>query len=341
MKIPRENLENFQGTSLPAVTVVELSDPTAAGESIEVLKQDLIQLETLPMRARQIYIHLEDSLLLYQSTNVKLRVSTTGNERLLGFIVFGPQAGGTVNGLPIGSYRMLAAEPGSHAKFVVEAGYESVAILLPPAVFMAHLTGRQREDTFRALCGIEMFHANESTARGLFDWGKRLAVTAAQHPEMFNDRKELLAAVQTELLEMLLAAIDTTTTRQYPCGHRQLRTRNRIVKLAEEYALAHISNRLYVTDLCIAVGVSERTLQYAFHEVIGMSPVAYLTRLRLHRVRKALRIGNQGLTTVSDQALRWGFWRFSDFSRAYKDCFGELPSETLRRKPAETRFRRS
>jgi transcriptional regulator GlxA family with amidase domain len=69
---------------------------------------------------------------------------------------------------------------------------------------------------------------------------------------------------------------------------------------------------------------------------MGMSPVAYLTRLRLHRVRKALRMATRGSTTVSAQALNWGFWHFGDFSRAYKNCFGELPSETLRRKPAET-----
>jgi AraC-like DNA-binding protein len=35
-------------------------------------------------------------------------------------------------------------------------------------------------------------------------------------------------------------------------------------------------------------------------------------------------------------ALNWGFWHFGEFSRAYKDCFGELPSVTLRRRPAET-----
>jgi transcriptional regulator GlxA family with amidase domain len=82
--------------------------------------------------------------------------------------------------------------------------------------------------------------------------------------------------------------------------------------------------------------VSEHTLEYAFQEIMGMSPVAYLTKLRLHRVRKALRMATHGSTTVSTQALNWGFWHFGDFSRAYKDYFGELPSETLRRKPAET-----
>jgi AraC-like DNA-binding protein len=30
-------------------------------------------------------------------------------------------------------------------------------------------------------------------------------------------------------------------------------------------------------------------------------------------------------------ALRWGFWHLGGFSRAYKECFAERPSETLRR----------
>jgi transcriptional regulator GlxA family with amidase domain len=60
--------------------------------------------------------------------------------------------------------------------------------------------------------------------------------------------------------------------------------------------------------------------------------VAYLTRLRLHRVRQDLLDASPGSTTVSAKALDWGFWHFGEFSRAYKDCFGELPSETLRRK---------
>jgi AraC-like DNA-binding protein len=36
-------------------------------------------------------------------------------------------------------------------------------------------------------------------------------------------------------------------------------------------------------------------------------------------------------TTVSAEALKWGFWHFGDFSRAYRNCFGELPSDSLRK----------
>ena len=79
--------------------------------------------------------------------------------------------------------------------------------------------------------------------------------------------------------------------------------------------------------------MSERTLEYAFKEIMGLSPVTYLSRLRLHRVRQALLAATHGSTTVTTEALNWGFWHFGEFSRAYKECFGELPSETLRRKP--------
>ena len=136
---------------------------------------------------------------------------------------------------------------------------------------------------------------------------------------------------------MLLAALDATTVPRHTLRDRTRQNYSRIIKLDEDYALAHVGDRLYdVTDLCVASGVSERTLEHAFQKVMGMSPVAYLTRLRLHRVRKALRMATHGSTTVSAQALNWGFWHFGDFSRAYKDCFGELPSETLRQKSAET-----
>jgi AraC-like DNA-binding protein len=61
--------------------------------------------------------------------------------------------------------------------------------------------------------------------------------------------------------------------------------------------------------------------------------MTYLIRLKLHRVRQALLAATQGSTTVSAEALNWGFWHFGEFSRAYRECFGELPSDTLRKKP--------
>jgi transcriptional regulator GlxA family with amidase domain len=93
--------------------------------------------------------------------------------------------------------------------------------------------------------------------------------------------------------------------------------------------------RPYLSELCDTANVSERTLQYAVHDIMGMSPLTYLHRLRLHRARDELRKANSKSTSVTDVALNWGFWHFGEFSRAYKNCFGEVPSKTLRQTTGE------
>jgi AraC family transcriptional regulator, ethanolamine operon transcriptional activator len=334
MNTPPQRFENTQRLYQPGVTEVEIKDPTNADEGIGVITRDLLQLGTKRLRARQFVVRLQDSVLLFQTTNIRVRARTELQSGLLAYVVFGPRTRGTLNGLVIRPNLMLAAESGISVEFVAEAGYESVSILLPPALLVSHVTGRQRKDALCAPHGIEVFHTDEVHTRALFDWGKRLANAAGRHPELFNHWTETILAARDELLEMLLAALDATSVPQLTLRDRTRQAYSRVVKLAEEYALARAGDRLYMKDLCVAAGVRERTLQHAFQHVMGMSPVAYLARLRLHRVRHALRMATHGSTTVSAQALGWGFWHFGDFSRAYRDCFGERPSETLRRKPA-------
>ena len=185
--------------------------------------------------------------------------------------------------------------------------------------------------------GAEMLHRNAGSVRRFFAWGKRLVTIAAREPWLFDDRKEMRVAAQSELLDVLLAALDTTSNFQPPRGDDTRAAQSRIVKIAEDYSMAHTGEHLYVTDLCETVGVSERSLEYAFKSVMGLTPTAYLTRVRLHRVRKALQTATRATTTVSAEALNGGFWHFGEFSRAYRDCFDELPSTTLRRATAGTR----
>ena len=217
---------------------------------------------------------------------------------------------------------------------VTDAGYESITVLASPADIHAHLRARGREEDFRLPRGAETLQADAAMVRRLFEWGKRLVDTAARQPALFNDREDQRAAAQVEMVETLLATLGAATGREPARADHARQSQTLVVKAAEEYALSHVDERVYVTDLCRAAAVSERVLEYAFKEVMGMTPVAYLTRLRLHRVRQALLAATHGSTTVSAVALDWGFWHFGEFSRAYKDCFGELPSDTLRRKPS-------
>jgi AraC-like DNA-binding protein len=310
--------------------VARITDPTAPGGSLETLDQDVVQLEKRPLRARRLGVRLEDCLVIYHSTNLRMRVRTAVQHDLLAFSAFGPRTRGTLNGVAVRPGQLLVATAGSRVDIIAEPGYESVAILVPPAVVRSQLVGWRRAAAL-ALEGAEFLSVPAPRFRDLFEWGKRLAQLAAQHPARFAGGKAAPAAAKGALLRLLCAAIDAAHPPRFGRGDRTLRGHGRIVRLAEEYATAHLGDHLYVEDLCAALGVSERTLEYAFANIVRMSPVAYLRRLRLHRVRQALRSATRGSTTVSIEALNAGFSHFGEFSRAYKDCFGELPSETLRR----------
>jgi AraC family ethanolamine operon transcriptional activator len=328
-------MESPVTTAEPAVTVVEISDPTAAGAGIELIDQDVMQLRSMPLRARRVIVRLESAAVVFHSTNLRVRTRTSARKGLLAYVTFGPQANGTVNGLPVRPGLMLAAEPEAEVRFVVDAGWESITFFLPPQDISAHLSARQRENEFRLPHGVETLQVNAEKVRELFKWGKRLVDTAARQPALFNERKNERVAAQVELLETLLATLDVADDFEPTRSDRTQQAHSLIVKTAEDYALSHADEPLYVSDLCRVAAVSERTLEYAFKEVMGLPPVTYLIRLRLHRVRQALLAATQGSTTVSAEALNWGFWHFGEFSRTYKECFGELPSDTLRRKQGE------
>lgn len=102
-----------------------------------------------------------------------------------------------------------------------------------------------------------------------------------------------------------------------------------------EYVLSRRDEPVTVSDLCRDFYVSRRTLQNAFHNVVGMSPVSYLRAVRLNGVRRMLRDSGSRFISVQDAAAEWGFWHLSQFACDYKKLFGELPSESLRQHSAQ------
>jgi AraC-like DNA-binding protein len=313
------------------VTVVDISDPTDANAGIELLDVDAVQLQSMPMRVRRVVVRLESATVVYHSVNLRVRTHSTVRKGLLGYVAFGPQASGTSDGLPVRPGMMLAVAPEVANTFVTNPGWETTAFLVPSEDILAHLAVRQRESDFQWPKGVDALQVDAGRVRELFDWGKRLVDMALQQPSIFDGQARDRLAAQDELYEKLLATLRVADDFEPTRSDRTRQAQNKIVKVAEEYALAHADQRLYVTDLCRAAAVSERTLEYAFKEIAGLTPMSYLVRLRLHRVRQALIAARPESTTVSIEALNWGFWHLGEFARAYKECFGELPSDTLRR----------
>jgi len=101
----------------------------------------------------------------------------------------------------------------------------------------------------------------------------------------------------------------------------------KIINDTRELVQQHADSPLSVADVCKVLGISRRTLQYCFQNLLDTNPVAYLRAERLNGVRRMLRTTH----SVTEAAAHWGFWHFGHFSQEYKKMFGELPSLTYKR----------
>jgi AraC-like DNA-binding protein len=102
------------------------------------------------------------------------------------------------------------------------------------------------------------------------------------------------------------------------------------VKLAEEYMTNHAMHMPSMTEVARASGVSLRTLSGSFKKFRGYSPSAFLRERRLLGIRQHLLNSGPELT-VSQIAYAWGWVSLGIFAKAYKERFGELPSQTLKK----------
>lgn len=107
-----------------------------------------------------------------------------------------------------------------------------------------------------------------------------------------------------------------------------LRLRDGAFNQAVACVRIHARDNLTVKGLTEQTGVSERTLEYAFKEKLGMSPKRFIKAYRLNQVNRELGMRRKGGKTVTEVAQEWGFSHLGQFSRDYKVMFGELPSAT-------------
>ena len=315
--------------------MVRITDPTAIRDTIEVLDQDVVSLVTENFEVKRVTVPLAGCCLLYQRTNARLRTRTRVHEEFDACTILGPKAHGSLDGAELQPHAMIMAGPGAHGEIIVDRDYESVALLIQPKVLEEHLSVRGRTIDFAIPAGAEVWHPDVAISRENFELGVRIADAAEKSPGVFDDSRWTRYGAQVEFIDSLLATIESCGEDEHVDAYKKEKSYSQIVKTCEDFTLSLDERRPYLSELCAAAHVSERTLQYAFQDIMGMSPLTYLHRLRLHRARDELRKADSSSTTVTDVAMTWGFWHFGEFSRAYKNCFGEVPSHTLRQGPED------
>jgi len=136
-------------------------------------------------------------------------------------------------------------------------------------------------------------------------------------------REQLESLVLTQLLLTIPNNYaDLLRAPETPARHTSIR---RVVDLIE----AHPERDLTLAELAHAAGTTARALQRGFKDVVGMSPTAYVRAVRLDRVHAEL-VAGAGAVSVTDVAMRWGFFHLGRFAQQYRERFGVLPSRTAR-----------
>ena len=104
------------------------------------------------------------------------------------------------------------------------------------------------------------------------------------------------------------------------------------MKRAQAFLEAQFDQPVHIIELATHLGVSERTLREVFRDYYQLGVSKYLQLRQLHQVRRDLLFSDPDDTSVTDVLVKWGVWELGRFSGRYKQQFGELPSESLKRK---------
>ena len=207
------------------------------------------------------------------------------------------------------------------------ADAEQLILKIPRTSLEGHLgdlLGRRVHEVIEFDYGLDLSSGRGSTLLASVEFLARELDRPGGLADMPIAREQLEAFVMTQLLHAgrhqfaddLLAPVE-------PARHGRLAP-------VLDYMEQHADEPLTPQELARAGCMSVRTLHATFQQALGESPMCYLRRIRLDRVRAELQRSDSSLVRVTDVAVRWGFLHQSRFAQQYRERFGELPRETLR-----------
>lgn len=198
---------------------------------------------------------------------------------------------------------------------------EEVQRQIASVVFRPEVTDRGWP---RAALSFKIF---ETTAEGLNRLRSvvREVLTAAAEPVGTAEMPFKAAAMKESLLGAVDDVLESVVSVRWtlrPNDERNFKIFQDVRALLSD----DLSQPIYSEEIARKLGLSVRTLHDVVRRYRGMSLHRYLRLRRLWLVRQRLLAGADSVKAV---ALAFGFWHLSDFSRSYRDQFGETPSQTL------------
>ena len=319
---------------LASAPVIHTHSPEEACEAVTrlYLRHDLVgSLDAMNMRLNAVADrHVTFGYLTYQD-DAELAMPATEDCYLINLTIVGETKASRVDGrreLTVANERGLVLSPVKSTRVRWAPDAEQLHLKIPRTILESHLSdllGKPVTEVIDFDFGLDL---TTGAGRALLRSVQFLA-TELDRPaglaEMPLAREQLEAYVLTSLLHAGRHQFSDALT-----GSEDVRRLGRLAPVVQ-YIEANADSELTPEILARVGCVSVRTLHAAFQEQLGESPMAYVRRIRLSRVRAELLRGDHQKVRVTDIALRWGFLHPSRFAQQYRDQFNELPSVTLQR----------
>ena len=158
----------------------------------------------------------------------------------------------------------------------------------------------------------------------------RFFANALVRPEI-ADCAQALGEFEAELLTVLGSAYGCLRKPKKMRRGRTAIVDHRTVNRALDIIEASAGPIVPISELVRAANVSERSLRAGFRKYLGIPPGRYMQLRTLNRARRRLADSHPDQDSVAKVATDLGVWDMGRFAARYRQLFGELPSNTLRR----------
>lgn len=208
----------------------------------------------------------------------------------------------------------LLMRPGDRLEGITSLRLEGLSIVLPPDHLQSNLPAR-----------IGAGQKNRALVKAAIAFAEAVAVerAGAEHAAL-----ELLDALQSWELQ-------TSLLQGQPRERITAVRRRAYVEQASQWMGVHLDEAIDIRRIAMAIGVSTRTLQYAYLDDRGHSPMAELKRLRLRHLRQLLLATEQHQHSTAELMVRAGLLACGATAADYRRYYGESPRET--RQPSQNR----
>jgi AraC-like DNA-binding protein len=228
---------------------------------------------------------------------------------------------------------LICTPPGADHYLRFGAAASVAGIAITPAELRASFVSEPGLDDYAVWADTHRFRANALVAS---DVKRRVLAASALLATHGHSLSEAAAEFWRRAILEAFATTVILSARPY---RAHIPSPLRLVLEVERYVDSRPDAPVHISEISTALRVSRRTLHRAFHDAIGMGPVAFLRRKRFCGVRAALTNADPSRTRVTDIAIQFGFLEMGRFAGQYLNMFGESPSATLRKSPYSIRMK--